>query len=89
MLWRPETTGTHTGPAGGTWGYKYAIESFLCQRNRLENRPVARGHGENQAEDRVQEKPACYKTCKARNKEATEGVRNAWKNIRYHLLVPQ
>lgn len=58
MLWGPETTGAHPRLAGGISGYKYTAESFLCQRNGLENRSVARGHGEDQAVDEVQDKPA-------------------------------
>lgn len=58
LLWGPKTTGAHTGPAGGTPGYKYTAESFLCQRDGLENRSVARGHGEYSAVDQIQDKPA-------------------------------
>lgn len=57
MLWRAKTTGAHPRPARGISSYKYTAESFLCQRNGLENRSVARGHREDKAVDEVQDKP--------------------------------
>lgn len=84
LLWGPKTTGAHTGPAGGIPGYKYTTESFLCQRNGLENRSSARGHGEDKAVDQVQDKPAIRLV----RQEAVEDAQEAWKNIKLCLLVP-